>query len=166
MGSDHKCNIIGIGSIRLQQFDDKIFKLDNVRFAPNLSRNLLYVSALGESGLHYLSRNQIVEIIKPGGSIIMRGKMVGNLYILEGKTIKAFTATKLNKQVELARLWHNRLGHVKINGLKELRKKYLIYRNPYVSMPFCERCIMGKQTKKPFKDSRNKANQILKYLHL
>lgn len=45
------------------------------------------------------------------------------------------------------RLWHNRLGHLGLNGMRELKRMDLINRTFDSNVPFCESYVMGKQSK-------------------
>lgn len=42
MDSDESCDVIGIGTIKFKMLDGFIKVLDNVRFVPNLRRNLIF----------------------------------------------------------------------------------------------------------------------------
>ena len=46
MGDDHPCNVKGIDKVRIKIFDGKIRELQNVRYVPQLKRNLISVGAL------------------------------------------------------------------------------------------------------------------------
>lgn len=41
-------NIMGVGSVKVKQFDDKVTTLDNVRLIHEVRRDLLFISALGK----------------------------------------------------------------------------------------------------------------------
>ena len=47
-------------------------------------------------------------------------------------------------------LWHCRLGHIGVNGMKKLHADGLLESLGYESFDTCEPCLMGKMTKSPF----------------
>lgn len=55
MGNDHKCQVIGIGSITLRSYDGTLRTLNNVRHIPELKRNLISLGTLDDEGLEYRS---------------------------------------------------------------------------------------------------------------
>ena len=53
MGDDSACKVAGIGSIQIKMFDGAIRTLTDVRFIPNMKRNLISLSALDDKGYKY-----------------------------------------------------------------------------------------------------------------
>ena len=51
MGDDHPCNVKGIGTVRIKMFDEIVRELKEVRYVPQLKRNLISVGALEALGL-------------------------------------------------------------------------------------------------------------------
>jgi len=43
MGDDHPCNLKGIGTVRIKMFDGIVRELKEVRYVPQLKRNLILV---------------------------------------------------------------------------------------------------------------------------
>ena len=91
--------------------------------------------------------------------VLMRGVWYGGLYKLLGKTI----IDECNNYVVLEEggkddktmtasggktmLWHQRLGHIRIKGLRALRSKGMVESMTYCTLVFylCQHCIYGKQ---------------------
>ena len=46
MGDDHPCNIEGMGTVRIKMDDGIVRELKEVRYVPQLKRNLISVDAL------------------------------------------------------------------------------------------------------------------------
>jgi len=46
MGDDRPCNMEGIGTVLIKMFDEIAWELKDVRYAPQLKRNLISVGAL------------------------------------------------------------------------------------------------------------------------
>ena len=67
------------------------------------------------------------------------------------KSISIATGSEVENKVDL---WHQRLGHLNEIQLRELANKDLV---KAVNIPkstrisFCEKCVEGKMSKKPFK---------------
>jgi len=51
MDNDHPCNVEGIGTVCIKMFDGTVGELKEVRYIPQLKRNLISVSALKTLGL-------------------------------------------------------------------------------------------------------------------
>lgn len=60
------------------------------------------------------------------------------------------------------RLWHLRNGHLNINGLKLLSRKEMVFGLPKLdNIGFCEGCVYGKQSKKPFPVGNSKCLELI-----
>ena len=71
MGDDHPCNVEGIGTVRIKIFDGKIRELQNVRYVPQLKRNLISVSALKTLGLVVSIRDGVLKMTE-GSMVVMK----------------------------------------------------------------------------------------------
>ena len=45
MGNDHPCNMKGIGIVCVKMFDGMVWEMKEVRYVPQLKRNLISVGA-------------------------------------------------------------------------------------------------------------------------
>ena len=72
MGNNQSCNVIGIWSIRFKMRDGSHRTLDNVRFVPNLRRNLIALGMLDSDGGSYKSENGILKVFK-GSMVVLKG---------------------------------------------------------------------------------------------
>ena len=50
MGNDSTCKMMGIGSVQIKMFDWVIRKLNDVRYVPDLKKNLISLGVLDASG--------------------------------------------------------------------------------------------------------------------
>jgi len=64
MGDDHLCNIEGIGIVRVKMADGIVRELKEVRYVPQLKRNLILVGALEVLGLVISIRDSVLKMIK------------------------------------------------------------------------------------------------------
>jgi len=61
--------------------------------------------------------------------------------------------------------WHRRLGHVCEQTLKSLSGRVNGVKNLSGQMPFCEDCVKGKITTKPFPKQATRAKRLLELVH-
>ena len=64
MGDDRPCNMKEIGTIRIKIFDGIVRELKEVRYVPQLKRNLISVGALEKIGLVVSIRDGVLKIPK------------------------------------------------------------------------------------------------------
>jgi len=62
MGDDHPCNVEGIDTVRIKMFDEIIRELKEVRYVPQLKRNLISVGALKTLGLIVSIRDGVLKM--------------------------------------------------------------------------------------------------------
>ena len=86
MGDDHPCNVKGMGTVRISVFDGIVRELKEVRYVPQLKRNLISVGALEALRLVISIRDGVLKIIK-GSMVVMKAVRWNNLYYLKGSTI-------------------------------------------------------------------------------
>ncbi|KAH9778870.1 Integrase catalytic domain-containing protein [Citrus sinensis] len=122
MGNNVVWKVIGIGNVSLTLHDGTIWELREVRYVPDLKRNLISLVT------------GIIDVIVGTGGVSTR-------------------------------LWHLRLGHMSVKGLKELEKQGVLGKDKIEELDFCEDCVFGKSTRHSFKHSTNKSIGILDYIH-
>jgi len=103
--------------LRLKIFDDRDFLLKDVRYIPELKRNLISISM--SDGLGYCT---IIERgtmrISHGALVIAKWSKIHGLYILEGSTVITHALVASVDTLDITKLWHLGLGHVSDRGLK------------------------------------------------
>ena len=72
MGDDRPYNIKGIGTVHILMFDGMVRELKNVRYVPQLKRNLISVSALKALGLKVSIRDGVLKMVK-GLMVVLKG---------------------------------------------------------------------------------------------
>lgn len=60
MGNNHSCSVVGIGSVSIKMADGGVRNLENVRWVPELSRNLISVGILDNLG--YINKIEQVSM--------------------------------------------------------------------------------------------------------
>lgn len=86
MGNNQSSNVLGIGSIKIKLKDGSHKIITNVRYIPDLKRNLLSLDVFDSVGYSYKARNGIMRISK-GILVVVRGNLENCLYVLDGETI-------------------------------------------------------------------------------
>jgi len=95
MGDDHLCNEEGIGTVCIKMFDGIVRELKEVRYVPQLKRNLISVGALKTLGLVVSIRDGVLKMIK-GSMVVMKGVRRNNLYHLKGSTVTCQVDTSIS----------------------------------------------------------------------
>jgi len=72
MGDNHPCNVKGIGSFHIKIFDGIVRELKEVRYVPQLKRNLISVGTLETLGLAVSIRHGVLKMTK-GLMVVMKG---------------------------------------------------------------------------------------------
>jgi len=116
LGNNKPCKIQGIGSIKLKLHDGSEKIIQDVRFVPNLNRNLISLGKLDRKGYLFRGENGTLEVMKDS-RIVMRGVRKHGLYSLKGEVVVGLVASVSVRDMSRIELWHRRLGHVSESGL-------------------------------------------------
>lgn len=163
MGNNSYCVVKGKGKVTIQNPDGSIVVLSNVRYMPEMGRNLISYGQLKQSGCRYTGRNNLVEFYK-GDKKVLTGKYSNGLYYLQG-TVKPAEANTSGEAQDHTRKWDMRLGHMNIRKMESLVKKGYIKDLDIGSLGFCEACAMGKSHKQKFPKAKHTLKEVLEYIH-
>lgn len=83
LGDDSVTKIIGLGKVKLLLNNGRIKTLPVVLHIPELARNLISMSKLGDVGVQTVFEKETCTVIR-GAMVLMRGVWVGTLYKLLG----------------------------------------------------------------------------------
>ena len=72
MDDDRPCNMEGIGTIQIRMFDEMVKELKEVRYVPQLKRNLISVGALKILSLEVSIRDGVLRMTK-GSMVVLKG---------------------------------------------------------------------------------------------
>ncbi|XP_069152971.1 uncharacterized mitochondrial protein AtMg00300-like [Solanum lycopersicum] len=103
-----------------------------------------------------------------GALVVMKAiRRNSNMYHYQGSTVIGTAATTSNdeKEAEMTKLWHMRLGHAGGKSLKTLSDQGLLKGVKTCNLEFCEHCIKGKQTRVKFGTAIHNTKGILDYVH-
>ncbi|KAG8472574.1 hypothetical protein CXB51_034372 [Gossypium anomalum] len=150
MGNNASCKIAGVGTIKVKIFDGVVRTLSDIRYVPELKRNLISLSTLDSKGYRYTAESGVLKISK-GSLVVMKGqRKTAKLYVLQGSTVTgdAAVASSSLSDDDITKLWHMRLGHMRENGIVELSKRGLLDGQGICKLNFCEHYVFGKQKRK------------------
>lgn len=129
MANNSVAHVKGVGSVRFQNDDGTTFLLSEVRFMPDIARNLITMGTLEEKGCEFKAVNGVLKVIK-GCTVVMKGVRRQSLYILQAKSqsLSSYTgetsSTTTTENVgDATQLWHSRLGHLGRRGMEVLYKR-------------------------------------------
>jgi len=162
LGNNKACKVISTGNIRIKMFDGIERVLDNVRFIPELKRNLISLGTLDEQGYNFHSENGNLFVSKDSVKV-MKGTRINGLYFLVGSTVVG-SANAVDRENN-SRLWHLRLGHVSEKGMNVLEKQGCFGQSKLGKLEFCEDCIYGKASRASFNKAVHRTEAILDYIH-
>jgi hypothetical protein len=166
MGNDARSKTIGRGTIKVRMFDKIVKILTNVKYVPDLKKNLISLGTLDSLGYGYLAKNRVIKMTK-GAMMIMKGNKIGNLYKLLEDTVTggAAMSTSAKPSDDNIILWHMRLGHLGKRSMFELHKMNLWKGVKSCKLGFYKYCLYGKQRRVSFKVSSHTSKGVLDYVH-
>ncbi|KAK2979308.1 hypothetical protein RJ640_013272 [Escallonia rubra] len=112
------------GTIKIKPFDGIVRTLGDVRYIPDLKKNLISLGTLDSIDCSISIKGGVVKVSKCA-MVIMKCQKPGNLYKLIGNTIigGASVSTHAGSSNDNSELWHKRLGHLSEGELHEQRTK-------------------------------------------
>ena len=69
MGNNTTCFIKGQGMVRIQMFNGVIRTFENVKYVPDLRRNLISLSTLEKKGYEFTGKDGILRVFKGAKNI-------------------------------------------------------------------------------------------------
>nr|GEX32113.1 retrovirus-related Pol polyprotein from transposon TNT 1-94 [Tanacetum cinerariifolium] len=148
LGDNKACAIMRKGNVRVQMKDGLSFVLENVRYIPDLKRNLISLGTLDREGYTVKLQNGRVKVIK-GSWMVLSGTMKGNyVYSLDGWAESGEASVGIQEKESLAQVWHKNLGHISEAGLHELEKREVLRNKGLGKLEFSKNCVLGKSTRR------------------
>lgn len=78
----HLCKVIGIGAIILRMVGGTKIRIDNVRYVPDLNRNLISLGMINNASFSFKGEWSMIKVTK-GSLTVLKGKKVNGLYVAE-----------------------------------------------------------------------------------
>lgn len=124
LGNNQICRIKEIGSVRLKMDDDSVKIIIEVRYIPDVKRNLISLGSIERKGFTFESgRGEM--LIKKDGNVLLKGVRRGALYYLDATVIRSGNDEVHITKADSLEIWHLRLGHPAMGSIKELQRKKL-----------------------------------------
>ncbi|KAM2859524.1 hypothetical protein COP2_024947 [Malus domestica] len=167
MGNNNACKTQGIGKVCLKMHDGTVRELSDVRYVPDMKKNLISLGALESKGLKITMEGGVLKAVY-GALVVMKGTRRNNLYFLQGSIViggAAVTEAADADSTDTTRLWHMHLGHAGEKALQGLVKQSLLKGAKACKLEFCEHCVLGKQTRVKFGTAIHHTKGILDYVH-
>ena len=121
MGDDHPCSVESVGTIRIRMSDGMERELKEVRYVPQLKRNLISVGILETSGMVISVRDGDLRMIN-GSMVVMKGVRQGNIYYLKGSTMTGQVETRVPQKMVARRSGRERSDRKKKNLCELLQR--------------------------------------------
>lgn len=153
MANNTHCEVKGIGKIKITNPDGSVVILTDVRYMPEMNRNLISYGMLEKSGCSYKGEDYTVTFYKDGQKVIS-GKYYDGLYYLQG-TVSKGEANVAGSKDKMTSLWHSRLGHMSSKNMKILTKEGYLPDNEVGELEFCKICVLGKSHKLSFPKAKH-----------
>lgn len=159
LGDGSTVQAIGVGTVYVDMLfsvsDPKRSVFHHVLYVPRLTGNLFSVRAA-------VSRGNIVQFGKtrcwirsgPRGKLLGMGSLEDKLYKLNCRSLSQEQVLTAAEELRDLNMWHQRLGHINEQQLKEMARKGLVTGLKLKSsaeLSFCEACVKGKLHRKPFR---------------
>ena len=164
LGNNRPCKIQGIGSVRIKMYDGVERLLTQVRYIPELKRNLISLGVLDELGYSIKMECGSLKILK-GSLVMLKGVKKNGIYSLLGSTVVGNVSTASGLDWKVAMLFNKRLGHMSERGLTELVKQGFLGNVNLQGMEFCETCVYGKSCRVKFSTGVQRTKGTLDYVH-
>lgn len=163
MEKNSYCFVKGIGKIPIDNKDGSVVTLNNVRYMPEMGRNLISYGQLEQAGCSYEGKDFKIFFYKDNRKVLT-GNFNNGLYYLEGSVRRA-EENAAKTSVDYTKRWHTRLAHMNVRSMETLAKKGYLKREEIGHLGFCEACAMGKSHKQSFPKAKHTTRGILDYIH-
>ena len=177
LGDGRQVDAVGAGNVHLKMLfnvsQPKMSVMYRVLYVPELACNLFSVRAAASKG-NFLKFGRSRCWIRDGnGKLCGMGTMIDKLYQLDCEVVPsaeaATLATKSRARDSNLDMWHYRLGHANEQTIKNMAYKQLalgITLPKQAQLSFCEGCVAGKMTRKPFRSvGEIRSKRKLKLVH-
>lgn len=84
MGNNKACRVLDKGNIKFQMYDGLERTLTDVRYVPNLKRNLISLGMLDKNGYTFTAKDGFIKVTK-GSLVVMQGVRRNGIYTIFGK---------------------------------------------------------------------------------
>lgn len=156
LGDDGECEVHGVGNVHIEKLVKGKWEnatIRNVFHVPDLKKNLLSVGVVTSGGYEVSFRDNRVKLLKNDLVYASGIKQNNDVYRMFFRVSNPYAAPEANVSTNL-KLWHERLGHVNQNILREMVNCGAVTGVKFADVKnfFCDACQLGKSHKLPFKN--------------
>ncbi|KAG8486050.1 hypothetical protein CXB51_019370 [Gossypium anomalum] len=164
MGNDSSGKVIGIGTVKIKMHDGTIRTLSDVRYVPDLRKNLISLSILDLKRCRINIKSSGIKV-SHGALVLLKGKRIDSLYILEGSTVTGEIERPSSvTELKSTHLEWRQLSHKREKGMTvSLKKGYLLD----TGFEKLRHCVRENQTRVSFDLAvyKSKARSLLVSKH-
>jgi len=174
IGDNHVIDALGRGKIDvIATINDKKVqhKLCNVLFVPDLRKNLLSIGAAADNNIEARLSKTNIKLMFNNNAIAYGTRISDGFYSMNFKTIVNASAN-VSSATANEQVWHERFGHANYKVIQQLANssavdgmQMTIKSNANKEDRFCETCVFGKQCRKTFNTSDNRADKPGTLIH-
>ncbi len=147
MGNDSSSKVIGIGTVKIRIHDGTIRTLSDVRYVPDLRKNLFSLSILYLKGYKINIESSDIKVSR-GALVLLKGKRTSSLYILEGSTVTGEIGRPSSvTESKSTRLERRQLGHRREKCMTVLLKRGSLLNAGFEKL---RHCVRENQTRVSF----------------
>ena len=140
----------------------KLLTLRDVRYVPEVRRNLISGSCLVQLGYKIVMESNKI-VINKNDIFIDKDFVCDGLFKLNVSfEVNYISHNILN--IEVCDLWHRRLGNVNLRKTRKMMDLELVPKSSIDVKRKCEICVQAKQPKRPYK-SVQRNSQLLDLIH-
>ncbi|KAG8503097.1 hypothetical protein CXB51_000873 [Gossypium anomalum] len=139
MGNYSSSKVIGIGTVKIKMHDGTIRILSDVRYVPDLRKNLISSSILDLKGCRINIKSSGIKVSR-GAFVLLKGKRIGSLYILEGSKVTGEIGRPSSlTELKSTHLEQRQLGHRREKGMTVSLKKGSLLDAGFEKLGYCVR---------------------------
>lgn len=174
LGNGQVVYAAGRGTIHIQSIvKGKTFEniITDALYVPEISKNLFSIGSVTDKGIEAkIVKDELVLYLNGQARAI--GKRISNkLYAMDWIVKMSAESNYANTKGQSLEVWHERFGHTSYQTIKELAQSKSVTGFNCINISkdyndrFCEACVFGKQCRKPFNESTNRAKASAELIH-
>jgi len=140
-------------------------ELKDVRYVPQLQKNLILFGALEVQGLRGTLGESVLKM-SSDSLVVLKDIRRNNLYYLKDSSVTKNLAALEHLKDDSTRLWHIRFGQAGLNFLEAFVKTGLLESASTCKMKIGEHVVLDKKTKVKFGISTHCSKSLLNCVHV
>ena len=109
--NDNACKVVSNRALDILTLNGSKMKLEDVRYVPDLNRNLILLSMFDAKGYDFRVDNRVLKVTR-GSMMVLKGSRANKLCIIDGKTVVRSSSIASREVEDYTMLLHRRLGYM------------------------------------------------------